>query len=168
MRRLFFTALVRQLGVLWPILSGILVAMVGSGLAIWRIEDWRLDEALCDLLACPVIGGPGVGAETLHHRTEPVDETLHAVRGVGAGHLGLPQGRIVGPGSRIPAIIISPFARKGFVDHTPYDTTSILRFIMERFELPTLHGIMVRDRAVAANGQPPLGDLSGALDFGNP
>src|SRR4029077_994527 len=30
-----------------------------------------------------------------------------------------------GPGSRVPTIIISPFARKGFVDHTQYDTTAI-------------------------------------------
>ena len=28
------------------IFSGILLVMVGSGLAIWRIEDWRIDEAL--------------------------------------------------------------------------------------------------------------------------
>ena len=46
MRRLFFAELVYELGVIWPILSGILLVMVGSGLAIWRIEDWRLDEAL--------------------------------------------------------------------------------------------------------------------------
>ena len=46
MRRVFFVALVRQLGVVWPILSVILSVMVGSGLAIWRIENWRLDEAL--------------------------------------------------------------------------------------------------------------------------
>ena len=82
-------------------------------------------------------------------------------------HVAPPRADRWGPGSRIPAIIISPFAKKGFVDHTPYDTTSILRFITERFELPTLRGIIVRDRAVAANGQPPLGDLTGALDFGN-
>ena len=46
MRRLFFIALVQQLRVVWPILSGILAVMTGSGLAIWRIEDWRIDEAL--------------------------------------------------------------------------------------------------------------------------
>ena len=46
MRRLFFRALVQQLRVVWPIVSGILLIMVGSGLAIWRIEDWRIDEAL--------------------------------------------------------------------------------------------------------------------------
>ncbi|PKA44803.1 Ion channel [Rhizobium sullae] len=46
MRRLFFIALVQQLRVIWPILSGIISVMVGSGLAIWRIENWRIDEAL--------------------------------------------------------------------------------------------------------------------------
>ena len=40
-----------------------------------------------------------------------------------------------GPGTRIPAIIISPFAKKGFVDHTDYDTTSILRAIEWRYDL---------------------------------
>lgn len=46
MRRLFFTALIEQLGVVWPILSGVVTVMLGCGVAIWRIEDWRLDEAL--------------------------------------------------------------------------------------------------------------------------
>lgn len=46
MRRLFFTALVEQLGVVWPILSGVVTVMLGCGVAIWRIEDWRIDEAL--------------------------------------------------------------------------------------------------------------------------
>jgi acid phosphatase len=43
-----------------------------------------------------------------------------------------------GPGTRVPALVISPFARKGFVDHTVYDTTSILKFIETRFELAPL------------------------------
>lgn len=46
MRRLFFTTLVKQLRVIWPILSGVVLVMTGCGLVIWRIEDWRLDEAL--------------------------------------------------------------------------------------------------------------------------
>ena len=82
-------------------------------------------------------------------------------------HVAPPKGDRWGPGTRIPAIIISPFAKKGFVDHTPYDTTSILRFVTERFDLPSLRGIVVRDRAVAANGEPPLGDLTGALNLSN-
>ncbi len=39
-------------------------------------------------------------------------------------HMAPPKGDRFGPGTRIPAVIISPFARKGFVDHTVYDTTS--------------------------------------------
>lgn len=31
---------------LWPIFSGILIVMVGSGIVISRIEDWRIGEAL--------------------------------------------------------------------------------------------------------------------------
>jgi phospholipase C len=31
-----------------------------------------------------------------------------------------------GPGTRVPTIIISPFAKRHFVDHTTYDTTSIV------------------------------------------
>ncbi|TIT79312.1 MAG: acid phosphatase, partial [Mesorhizobium sp.] len=80
-------------------------------------------------------------------------------------HVAPPKGDRWGPGTRIPAIIVSPFAKHGYVDQTPYDTTSILRFITERFELPVLHGIVVRDKAVAAHGEPPLGDLTGGLDL---
>ncbi|MFC5756801.1 potassium channel family protein [Rhizobium sp. GCM10022189] len=46
MRRLFFVALARQIGVIWPILSGIVSVMILSGLVIWHIEGWRIDEAL--------------------------------------------------------------------------------------------------------------------------
>jgi phospholipase C len=59
--------------------------------------------------------------------------------------------------------VVSPFARKGFVDHTPYDTTSILRLIARRFQLPVLPGIRHRDDAVKSHGEPPLGDLTNAL-----
>ena len=43
-----------------------------------------------------------------------------------------------GPGMRIPTIIISPHAKKGFVDHTVYDTTSILKLIQTRYGLEPL------------------------------
>jgi acid phosphatase len=51
-----------------------------------------------------------------------------------------------GPGTRIPALIISPFLRGDFVvDHTPHDTTSILATIEHRFKLAPL---TTRDAAV--------------------
>ncbi|HVX28131.1 MAG TPA: acid phosphatase [Parafilimonas sp.] len=43
-----------------------------------------------------------------------------------------------GPGTRVPTIIISPFAKRGFVDHTQYETLSILSFIEQRWGLKPL------------------------------
>ena len=80
-------------------------------------------------------------------------------------HAAVPQGDRWGPGSRIPAIIISPYARRGFVDHTQYDTGSILRFLTRRFELQPLPGILERDAGLRANGSAPMGDLSNALNL---
>jgi phospholipase C len=51
-----------------------------------------------------------------------------------------------GPGTRVPTIVISPFAKKGFVDHTQYDTTSILALIEHRYNLTPLGS---RDAAAA-------------------
>jgi phospholipase C len=80
-------------------------------------------------------------------------------------HVAPPKGDRWGPGSRVPALIVSPFAKKGVIDHTFYDTTSILRLITKRFALPTLPGLVTRDAALAANGSAPLGDLTNALAF---
>jgi phospholipase C len=83
-------------------------------------------------------------------------------------HVAPPKGDRWGPGSRIPLIIVSPFAKRAFVDHTLYDTTSILRLITRRFALPMLPGLTIRDEALKANGSAPLGDFSNALDFSQP
>ena len=80
-------------------------------------------------------------------------------------HVAPPKGDRWGPGTRVPAIIVSPFAKKGFVDHAQYDTTSILRFITRRFALPVLPGLRARDEALTANGSQPLGDMTDALDL---
>jgi len=80
-------------------------------------------------------------------------------------HVAPPKGDRWGPGSRIPAIVISPYAKKGQVDHTFYDTTSILRFITRLHDLPLLEGLKVRNEAFAANHASPPGDLTGALSF---
>jgi phospholipase C len=80
-------------------------------------------------------------------------------------HLAPPRGDRWGPGTRVPAIIVSPFAKRRFVDHTQYDTTSILRFITKRFGLPMLPGLQARNDALVANGRLPMGDLTNALDL---
>ena len=58
-----------------------------------------------------------------------------------------------GPGTRIPTIVVSPFAKRGYVDHTSYDTTSILKLIQRRFGLEPLSGVRAK-----------AGDLTAALE----
>jgi len=60
-------------------------------------------------------------------------------------------------GIRVPAVVVSPFARARYVSHRVYDHTSILRFIETRFDLPAL---TARD----ANADPMLK----LFDFRNP
>lgn len=58
-----------------------------------------------------------------------------------------------GPGSRIPTLLIGPSVKKGAIDSTPMDTTSILKFLTRRFGLQPLPG--VREK---------MGDLTSALN----
>ncbi|HEX5623186.1 MAG TPA: alkaline phosphatase family protein [Sulfuricurvum sp.] len=53
-------------------------------------------------------------------------------------HVAPPKGDRWGPGTRIPALIISPYAKRGYIDHTQYDTTSILTLIESRYDLQPL------------------------------
>ncbi|MGH2622687.1 MAG: alkaline phosphatase family protein, partial [Sphingobacterium sp.] len=53
-------------------------------------------------------------------------------------HVNPPEIDRWGPGSRIPAIVIGPFAKKGVVDHTQYETVSILSFIEHRWGIEPL------------------------------
>jgi acid phosphatase len=78
-------------------------------------------------------------------------------------HVAPPKGDRFGPGSRVPAIIIGPTVRKNYVDHTMFDTTSILRFITRRWSLPELPGLTMRREGLKTNGVDQ-GDLSDTLD----
>jgi len=69
-------------------------------------------------------------------------------------HVAPPKVDQFGPGTRVPTIIISPYAKKSFVDSTVYDTTSILATIEHRWGLDPLSS---RDAAAK--------DLKNALDF---
>ncbi len=59
-----------------------------------------------------------------------------------------------GLGFRVPLIVISPYAKKGYIDHTQYEFSSMLRFAEDVLGLPTL-----TDRDKGAN------DMMGAFDF---
>lgn len=49
-----------------------------------------------------------------------------------------PQRDFFGLGMRVPCIIISPYAKKGYVSHTEYEFGSILKFVEQTFELAPL------------------------------
>ena len=79
-----------------------------------------------------------------------------------------------GDGTRIPLIAVSPFARKGHVDHTYTDHVSILKFIEANWGLPPLSP-RSRDQLpnpiedggdpyVPAN-RPAIGDLRSLFQF---
>jgi phospholipase C len=53
-------------------------------------------------------------------------------------HVNPPKIDASGPGLRVPTIIISPFAKTGYIDHTQYETVSILSFIEKRWGLSAL------------------------------
>jgi phospholipase C len=85
-----------------------------------------------------------------------------------------------GDGTRIPLIAVSPYAKKGFVDHTYYDHASILKFIEANWQLPAISArsrdnlpnpVMTAGRGQAAykpsNG-PAIGDLMNLFNFSAP
>jgi phospholipase C len=81
----------------------------------------------------------------------------------GAGHCGTAsagafEGRC-GYGPRLPLLVISPFARRNFVDHGITDQSSILRFIEDNWSLGRIGDQSFDERA---------GLLASMFDFDRP
>jgi phospholipase C len=53
-------------------------------------------------------------------------------------HVAPPQPDQFGLGPRVPLIIISPYAKPGYISHTMYEFSSFLKTVEERFNLPPL------------------------------
>jgi len=51
---------------------------------------------------------------------------------------GDPPGRFDRYGFRVPAVVVSPWSRPGFVSHTTHDHTSLLKMIERKWNLPSL------------------------------
>ena len=69
-------------------------------------------------------------------------------------HVAPPQVDNFGLGFRVPCLIVSPYAKKGYVDHTQYEHSSICKFAESLFDLPPM-----TSRDAAAN------DMMNAFDF---
>jgi phospholipase C len=84
-------------------------------------------------------------------------------------HVVPPKIDVNGAGLRVPGLLISPYAKQGFVDHATYTFDSYLKFIEDDFlggqRLdPTTDG-RPDPRPVVAENYPGLGDLTNEFDF---
>jgi acid phosphatase len=79
-----------------------------------------------------------------------------------------------GDGTRIPLIVVSPFAKKGYVDHTYYDHVSLLKFIERNWHLPTVsrrsrdnlpNPITLGPDKYRPLNRPAIGDLMNLFTF---
>jgi acid phosphatase len=81
----------------------------------------------------------------------------------------------LGDGTRIPFMVVSPYAKKGYVDHTYYDHVSVLKFIERNWQLPTISAVS-RDRLpnpihdrddhrYMPRNRPAIGDLMNLFTF---
>jgi acid phosphatase len=79
-----------------------------------------------------------------------------------------------GDGPRVPMMVVSPFARRGFVDHTYTDHVSILKFIEANWRLGPLTSYSEDNLPNATPGQyvpkvrPAIGNLMTMFDFSHP
>lgn len=99
-------------------------------------------------------------------------------------HIAPPQVDAYGMGFRVPTLVVSPWARRGYVSGQLYEHSSLLKFIERRFGLPSLASVNhAFDSATpatnndAANGKatgpaapprdalPQIGDFYEAFDF---
>jgi phospholipase C len=79
-----------------------------------------------------------------------------------------------GDGTRIPFIAVSPYVKKGYVDHTYYDHVSVLKFIEKNWGLPAIshrsrdnlpNPVADRDNPYVPENGPAIGDLMNLFSF---
>ncbi|MGA8576549.1 MAG: alkaline phosphatase family protein [Candidatus Cybelea sp.] len=66
-------------------------------------------------------------------------------------HVAPPYEDYDGDGFRIPLLVISPYAKKDYVSHTQYETTSVLRFAEDLYGLKQLAAADARANSPAAD-----------------
>jgi len=74
-------------------------------------------------------------------------------------HVPPPRVDKYGEGFRVPAIVISPWAKHNYVDHTPYEFASLLKMVEDNWNLPRLPNPNDRDELSS------IGDMGNAFDF---
>ncbi len=112
------------------------------------IITWDDSDGWYDHVAGPIVN---------QSASAPDAATGPGMCGTGINSLAGLQSRC-GYGPRIPVLVISPFARKNFVDHTLTDFSSVVRFIEDNWGLPRI-----------ANGSFDViaGSVQNMFDFDN-
>jgi phospholipase C len=81
-----------------------------------------------------------------------------------------------GDGTRIPLMVVSPYSKVGYVDHTYTDHASVLKFIESNWNLPPVSAhsrdnlpnpVQMGNSYAPTNG-PSIGDLMSLFDFSAP
>jgi len=78
-------------------------------------------------------------------------------------HLAPPKLNAIAYGPRVPTLVISPYARRSFIDHQTYDFASILRYVEDKYQLPRLGEYDQRAQSIAGSldlNQPPIPPLT--------
>jgi phospholipase C len=130
----------------------------------WTAHVLPIDQFVIDARAgnLPSVTWVSSPADVSEHPPEPVCDgenwTVSLLSALGAGpqwsssavfltwddyggyydHVAPPNVDEFGLGFRVPLIVISPYARPGFIDHTLGEFSSVLRFIEEDFSVPNL------------------------------
>ncbi len=82
----------------------------------------------------------------------------------------------LGDGTRIPFFAISPYAKKGYVDHAYHDHASISKFIEANWGLPAISArsrdnlpnpVVTKADPYRPVNSPAIGDLMSLFDFGH-
>ena len=104
-------------------------------------------------------GGPDTGPEWVARVVDAIGEGPHwkstaivVVWDDWGGlydHVPPPQIDYQGLGFRVPMLVISPYAKKGYVSHTQYEFGSILKFVENTFQLGSLYTSDVRATSIA-------------------
>ena len=102
----------------------------------------------------PIVNQSATSADALTAPGQCGSSTNTALDGVNVAHA---QGRC-GYGPRLPLLVISPYARKNYVDHTVTDQTSILRFIEDNW---------LGGQRITGSFDALAGTLNGMFDFKN-
>lgn len=64
-----------------------------------------------------------------------------------------------GPGFRVPFMVVSPYAKRGYVSHAPGEFGTLLKFAEDTFNLGSLH---------TTDESPYVGNMDDYFDFNNP